>query len=158
MPQCYLLGYQVKNTLSEFGSVSRGVCNTNSNDELIDIIERTKIYKTDEGIVYEEADVLTLLDEDQLVSMNFMAFSPAVFHYYELYFNEFIQENLNQLKAEFYMPTVINRMVTEGISSVQVFGTTAQWFGVTYKEDKVAAVKKLNSLIEEGKYPSSLWA
>ncbi len=157
-PQCYLLGYQVKNTLSEFGSVSRGVCNTNSNNELIDIVERTKIYKTKQGIVFEEDEVLTQLDENQLVSMNFMAFSPAVFNYYESYFNDFINENYKQLKAEFYMPTVLNRMINEGVSTVKVFGTTAQWFGVTYKEDKVAAVNKLNALIEAGKYPADLWA
>lgn len=155
--QCYLLGYQVKNTLSEFGSVSRGVCNTNDQDELVDIIERTNIYQTNQGIVFEEDGKTTSLDKDQLVSMNFMAFSPAVYAYYELYFNEFIKANIGNLKSEFYMPYVLNRLIEEGLSTVKVMGTTAQWFGVTYKEDKEAAVNKLNVLIKSGKYPANLW-
>ena len=153
----YLLGYQVQKTLSEFGSVSRGVCAVNSEGNLTDIVERTKIYKKDSRIVFEVDGAETELDAEQPVSMNFMAFTPSVYKYYEQYFNDFINENINNPKAEFYMPTVLNRLINEGIATVKVLRTNAQWFGVTYKEDKEAAVNKLNNLIKQGEYPEKLW-
>lgn len=153
----YLLGYQVQKTLSEFGSVSRGVCGVNEKGNLTDIIERTKIYKKGSTIVFEENDQLTELEPEQPVSMNFMAFTPSVFKYYEAFFNEFIKENVDNPKAEFYMPTVLNRMINDGTAVVKVLGTSAQWFGVTYKEDKEDAVAKLEKLIADGEYPAKLW-
>lgn len=153
----YILGYEVQKTLSEFGSVSRGVCEVDGNGFLTGITERTKIYTQGNKIVYEEDSNTTELSAKQAVSMNFMAFTPSVFAYYEQYFNEFIKANVQNPKAEFYMPTVLNRVINEGIAKVKVIPTSAQWFGVTYKEDKEAAVEKLNGLIAAGEYPAKLW-
>lgn len=153
----YLLGYEVQKTLSEYGSVSRGICSVDDNGNLTDIVERTKIYRDGNRIVYDENGSIQALNSQQPVSMNFMAFTPSAFTYYESYFNEFIKANVENPKAEFYLPSVLNRLITEGKAEVKVLSTTAQWFGVTYQEDKEAAVSKLNQLISEGEYPSKLW-
>ncbi|MFC0876252.1 NDP-sugar synthase [Saccharicrinis sp. FJH2] len=153
----YLLGYEVQKTLSDFGSVSRGVCSVDNNGNLADIVERTKIYKDGGKIVYDENGSIHELAPEQPVSMNFMAFTPSAFTYYEAYFNEFIKTNVDNPKAEFYMPTVLNTLISKGEAEVKVLSTTAQWFGVTYKEDKEDAVAKLNQLIADGEYPSKLW-
>ncbi|MFB6342233.1 NDP-sugar synthase [Saccharicrinis sp. FJH62] len=153
----FLLGYEVQKTLSDFGSVSRGVCSVDNKGNLADIVERTKIYKDSGKIVYDENGSIHELAPEQPVSMNFMAFTPSAFTYYEAYFNEFIKANVDNPKAEFYMPTVLNTLISKGEAEVKVLSTTAQWFGVTYKEDKEDAVAKLNQLIADGEYPSKLW-
>ena len=153
----YLLAYEVQKTLSDFGSVSRGVCGVDEKGNLTDIVEQTKIYKDGDKIVYDENGAIHELAPEQPVSMNFMAFTPSAFAYYESYFNDFIKANVDNPKAEFYMPTVLNNLVSDGIAEVKVLSTSAQWFGVTYKEDKEDAVAKLNNLIAKGEYPSKLW-
>ncbi|MFB6318941.1 NDP-sugar synthase [Saccharicrinis sp. FJH54] len=153
----YLLGYEVQKTLSEFGSVSRGICGVDQDGNLTDIVERTKIFRNNDKIVYDDNGTLHELNPQQPVSMNFMAFTPSVFTYYEAYFNAFITENVDNPKAEFYMPSVLNTLINKGEAEVKVLSTTAQWFGVTYKEDKEDAVARLNRLIADGEYPSKLW-
>ncbi len=152
-----LLGYYVKNTLSENGSVSRGVCEVADSNWLKDINERTKIYRKDGEVVYEEDGSIFSLDENSPVSMNFMGFTPIIFEHIKRLFVEFLEEKINIPKSEFYIPLALDRMVKDGIAKVKVLRTDAIWFGVTYKEDKEAAQNQLNSLIERGIYPPKLW-
>ncbi len=152
-----LLGYYVRNTLSENGSVSRGVCEVADSNWLKDINERTKIYRKDGEVVYEEDGSIFSLDENSPVSMNFMGFTPIIFEHIKRLFVEFLEEKINIPKSEFYIPLALDRMVKDGIAKVKVLRTDAIWFGVTYKEDKEAAQNQLNSLIERGIYPPKLW-
>lgn len=152
-----LLGYYVKNTLSENGSVSRGVCELDENACLTNITERTKIFPKDGEIVFEESDGLTSLHENTPVSMNFMGFTPSVFKLLKEQFVEFLQREIDTPKSEFYIPKALARFVQDGTASVNVLETSAKWFGVTYKEDKEAAQQELSQLISEGAYPTILW-
>lgn len=151
-----LLGYYVKNTLSENGSVSRGVCELDENNLLTSITERTKIFPTKEAIVFEEDGVETPLSPEAPVSMNFMGFAPSVFDLLEQKFISFLEKDINTPKSEFFIPLALSEFVEEGIASVEVLETSAKWFGVTYKEDKEAAQSQLAALIETGAYPNSL--
>lgn len=152
-----IVGYQVKNTLSEFGSVSRGVCETDSQGHLTGITERTKIYHKNEGIVFEENGVESPLDADQMVSMNLMGFAPTAFDYYKRYFAEFITANKANLKAEFYMPFVLNALIATKEATVPVIPCTERWFGVTYKDDRPNVVSEIKKLTDAGAYPANLW-
>lgn len=152
-----LLGYYVKNTLSENGSVSRGVCELNSEGCLTNITERTKIFPKEGAIVFEEDGVLSPLPENVPVSMNFMGFSPSVFPLLKAQFVAFLEKDINTPKSEFYIPIALARFVTERSASVRVLETSAKWFGVTYKEDKAAAQQELSDLIKAGAYPRHLW-
>lgn len=152
-----LLGYYVKNTLSENGSVSRGVCELDAEGCLTNITERTKIFPKDGAIVYDEDGLLTPLEENAPVSMNFMGFAPSVFPLLEAQFVKFLEKQINTPKSEFYIPVALARFVTDGDATVKVLETSAKWFGVTYKEDKEAAQQELTQLIKDGAYPSDLW-
>lgn len=152
-----LLGYYVKNTLSDNGSVSRGVCELDSNQLLSNITERTKIFKKDGEIVFEEDGTFTPLNENTPVSMNFMGFAPSVFPLIKELFVEFLDEKINIPKSEFYIPVALASFVNDGIATVNVLETSAKWFGVTYKEDKEAAQQELKELIKVGAYPEPLW-
>lgn len=151
-----LLGYHVKNTLSENGSVSRGVCELDANHLLTSITERTKIYPTGDAIVFEENGIETPLSPETPVSMNFMGFAPSVFDLLEQKFIAFLEKDINTPKSEFFIPLALSEFVVEGLASVEVLETTAKWFGVTYKEDKEAAQAQLAALIAAGAYPNSL--
>ncbi|MDX1908427.1 MAG: sugar phosphate nucleotidyltransferase [Bacteroidia bacterium] len=153
-----MVGYKVKNTLSEFGFVSRGVCETDANDNLQSVVERTHIGREDGQIVYQDQDQRMPLDEDALVSMNFWGFTPTVFDFCRTYFEEFIREKGHELKSELYIPTVVNRAIHEHGASLRVLTSDANWFGVTYKEDKAMAVQRLAELVAAGHYPANLWA
>lgn len=152
-----MVGYQLKNTLSENGSVSRGICST-QNGLLTDVVERTKIYKdTDGTLVYEEEGKKHAIDGNSLVSMNFWGFTPRYFEQSEACFIDFIRENAQQLKAEFYIPYVVNKLITEKKAEVEVLESHDQWFGVTYREDKPVTIAKINELVKKGFYPENLW-
>lgn len=153
-----LLGYYVKNTLSENGSVSRGVCELDTEGCLTNITERTKIFPKDGSIVFEADGVLTPLHENAPVSMNFMGFAPSVFPLLKAKFVEFLEKEINTPKSEFYIPIALAKFVSEKTASVKVLETSAKWFGVTYKEDKEAAQQELSDLIKAGAYPSRLWS
>ncbi len=152
-----IIGYKLSNTLSEHGYVSRGICNTDSENNLVDIVERTHIEIKDKGIVFEDENGDTPLTGNEIASMNLMGFAPSVFEYYKSDFKEFIKENLNNLKAEFFMPLIVNNLIVQKRGTVKIIDTTAKWFGVTYKEDKEMAIEKLNQLVKEGVYPNNLW-
>ena len=152
-----LLGYQLSNTLSDHGYVSRGVCQTNQEGYLEHVTERTRIYRTEEGIVYEEDDQRVPLTGDETVSMNLMGFAPSVFPYFEEYFVNFINERGHELKSEFYLPFVMNEVIQRRVARVKVIPTPDQWFGVTYHEDKEVAQQRLKALVRQGVYPERLW-
>lgn len=142
-----MVGYRVENTLSDFGGVSRGVCNLDADDCLIDVVETHNIARYNDGVGYPDADgKIVYLKEDTYVSMNFWGFMPSILDYYKKYFKEFLDEKGNELKSEFYIPTVVNNLIQSGQSACKVLKCDAKWFGVTYKEDKPivqAAVRNL---------------
>ncbi len=151
-----MVGYQIKNTLSENGSVSRGIC-TVKNGLLDDVVERTSIIRKNGKIVYQEEGNEFPLDENSLVSMNFWGFTPAYFEQSEKMFVDFIKENAGKLKAEFYIPFVVNKLIKSGEATVKVLESHDRWFGVTYKEDKAITVENVKQLIDKGIYPADLW-
>lgn len=152
-----IIGYKIGKTLSDFGAVSRGVCKTDEAGNLTEIVERTKVYKKDETIVYEEEGNETPLDFDTPVSMNFWGFTPAVFQITEDLFRTFADENKDKPKAEFFIPLVGEHLVNTQKASFKVVPTDNQWFGVTYKEDKPLVQASIDELIKKGNYPEKLW-
>ncbi len=149
-----MVAYRLKNTLSEFGSVSRGVCTTDSNGWLESVTEHTKIAREQSGIFNTEADgSKTLLDEDTLVSMNFWCFKPTFFKQLATDFNKFIESNINDPKAEFYIPSAVDKLIKAQQARVKVLANSGQWFGITYKEDKPDVINRIKLLTEAGEYP-----
>lgn len=152
-----MVGYRVANTLSENGSVSRGVCATDENGYLTDVVERTKIEKVGDKIIYTEDGVDTEIAPNSPVSMNMWGFTPEYFEYVEKAFVEFLQARGQELKSEFYIPTLVNDMIRSGKATCKVLDTTSKWFGVTYAEDRPQVVMKINNLVREGVYPKKLF-
>lgn len=153
-----LIGYQIDKTLSEYGSVSRGVCKVDESGNMVEINERTQVYFKDGGVVYEEGGVETPLSTDTRVSMNFWGFTPAVFDQSEEMFREFVDANENNPKSEFFIPLVADKLIKSKIASFKVIPTASKWFGVTYKEDKPIVQKCISDLVNSGVYPENLWA
>lgn len=149
-----LIGYQLKDTLSDFGTVSRGIC-TVKGKHLQKIVERTKIFKNN-GIIKDE-DSNEILDANATVSMNFWICTPKIFEYTKRYFTKFLDQAENHEKNEIYLPFVAQEMMEKGSITVEIINTDSEWFGVTYYRDKDMAVETLKHLTEIGKYPSPLW-
>ncbi|HTR28020.1 MAG TPA: sugar phosphate nucleotidyltransferase [Puia sp.] len=157
-PSLYcIIGYELKKTLSENGTVSRGVCVVDASGNLVSIAERTKIYQDGERITYEEDGKKFDVPFDSKVSMNFWGFDPSVFTYTEKIFREFLKERGTDPKAEFFIPIIGDKLIKEGKGNIRVIPTSAQWFGVTYKEDAPGVQASLNALINKGEYPQRLW-
>ncbi len=152
-----ILGYKLKNTLSEHGSVARGICKTDNNGYLIDIKEHTKISISNGKIISDIDDTIVELHEDTPVSMNLMGFPAEAFKYLNKYFEEFLKENYTKLKAEFFLPLVISQVIKNKEAKVKVLESNDKWFGVTYKEDKQHVVDSINKIVEAGVYPKSLF-
>lgn len=152
-----MVGYRVCNTLSENGSVSRGVCTTDAEGYLTDVVERTKIENKAGSIVYTENDVDTPLEPNTPVSMNMWGFTPEYFQYAEEAFRRFLAARGQELKSEFYIPTLVNDLIVAGQATCKVLDTPSKWFGVTYAEDRPQVVMKINQLIKEGIYPAKLF-
>ena len=152
-----MVGYRVANTLSENGSVSRGVCTTDENGYLTDVVERTKIEKVGDKIIYTEDGVDTEIAPNSPVSMNMWGFTPEYFSYVEKAFVAFLKTRGQELKSEFYIPTLVNDMIRNGEATCKVLDTTSKWFGVTYAEDRPQVVMKINNLVKEGVYPEKLF-
>ncbi len=152
-----MVGYKIKNTVTEQGTVSRGVCDIDESSILRGITERTKIGIDGEGIYYIEEDLRYPLDPETVVSMNLFGFDEN--YIYECYnrFSKFLGENLekNPEKCEFYMPTVVSMLVEEEKADVKVFDNEDKWYGVTYKEDKPMVVEAISNLIKSGIYPEN---
>ncbi|MCQ2347920.1 MAG: nucleotidyltransferase [Paludibacteraceae bacterium] len=155
--QYCMVGYRIQNTLSENGSVSRGVCATDANGFLTDVVERTQIEKKNGAIVYTENGVDTIVPENTPVSMNMWGFTPEYFGYVEEAFKLFLQQNGQELKKEFYIPTLVNDLIVAGKATCKVLDTPARWFGVTYAEDRPQFILKINELINKGVYPAKLF-
>ena len=151
-----MVGYLLKNTLSDNGSVSRGVCSV-KNGKLTDVVERTAIVRTENGIAYEMDGKQVNIDENTLVSMNFWGFTPKYFEQSEDYFRAFIQDHAEDMKSEFYIPFVANKLIQEKKAYVRVLESNDQWFGITYQQDKAITIAKIKELTEANIYPENLW-
>ncbi len=153
-----MVAYDLNRTLSENGTVSRGVCGVDAAGNLTSMVERTKIERLADGrIVFHDNGGDDPLAEDTPVSMNLFGFTPDYFDHTEAYFKQWFRENPDRLKGEFYIPTMVNRLIADGTSELRVLRSDAQWHGVTYKEDKPALVAAIRAMIAAGKYPEKLW-
>ena len=153
-----MAGYRVGNTLSEHGTVSRGVCATDKMGYLTDVVERTAIESKDGHIVFPDENGNEVeIPFDTPVSMNMWGFTPEYFEYTEEAFKEFLKVSGQELKTEFYIPTLVNDLIKAGKATCQVLDTPAKWFGVTYADDRQMVVDKIQALVEAGVYPNKLF-
>ena len=156
--KCYsIIGYQLEKTLSEHGSVSRGVCQVDAGNNLVSIKERTKIYKENNSVVYEDEAGKHTVAADSSVSMNFWCFHHEMFARTEKLFLQFVQENMAVLKAEFFIPIIAEDFMENQGGQINVIPTSSKWFGVTYKEDAPVVKAGVEQLVAENVYPTSLW-
>jgi UTP-glucose-1-phosphate uridylyltransferase len=153
-----MVGYKLKNVLSEHGSVSRGVGEEDNDGYLKSVVERITIVKENGKIISKEKDGDVELSPEAPTSMNFWGFQPTMFDLTEKMFTEFVQKNHQNLKAEFYIPLIANEMIHKNLGKIKVLGGGNVWFGVTYKEDKEAVSAQIREMIRKGDYPEKLWA
>ncbi len=154
-----IIGYYLQNTLSEHGTVNRGVCMADEEGNLTDIVETLKIgWEADGQISYPTDEGKSYLEKNTPVSMNMFGFMPTYFDFTEDKFKKFLAESGQELKSEFYIPQVLDDMQKEKFAKVKLIPSDSDWFGVTYQEDKPFVIEKLNTLIKEGRYPVDLWA
>ena len=155
-----MVGFRVGNTLSDNGSVARGICSKDANENLTTVVERTEIMRVDGKVSYKDEDDKWVAVEDNTpVSMNVWGFTPDYFEHSEAYFKEFLSEpkNMENLKAEFFIPLMVNKLINENTATVKVIDTTSKWFGVTYAADRQSVVDKIQTLINDGVYPNKLF-
>lgn len=153
-----VVAYYLRNTLSDHGTVNRGVCTLNEEGHLIDVKECVKIKRDLDGIIRYPLDERNAeLSEDTLVSMNMWGFLPSYFEYCESMFIDFLKNEGMKLTSEFYIPTLVDNLIKNNVLNVSVIDTESDWFGVTYQEDKPFVMDKITSLIENGVYPKNLW-
>ncbi len=153
-----MIGYRLQNTLSESGAVARGVCEANNEDFLTSIVERTHIERKEGKIQYKDAENYWFeLPENTPVSMNMWGFTPDYFEYSEKYFIDFLEANIGNHKAEYFIPLMVDHLIINKTADVKVLDTPSKWFGVTYAEDREAVVEKLQNLVDKGEYPTPLW-
>ena len=155
-----MVGFRVGNTLSDNGTVARGICSKDAEDNLTTVVERTEIERRDGTVQYKDENGEWIAVSDNTpVSMNVWGFTPDYFAYSEAYFKEFLSDsaNMTNLKAEFFIPLMVNRLIQEGVASVKVLDTTSKWFGVTYAADRQGVVDRIRQLVDEGVYPEHLF-
>ncbi|MGL4632824.1 MAG: sugar phosphate nucleotidyltransferase [Leadbetterella sp.] len=153
-----MMGYQIKNTLSENGTVSRGICQVDSSENLIDVVERTKIIRQENGkIAFLDEGEPQYLEENTPVSMNFWGFKPEIFPMIHEMFQEYALNNLENPKAEFFIPKIISNLIDKKEGACRVFNNASEWFGVTYPEDKESVIADIAKQIDKGNYPEKLW-
>lgn len=153
-----MVGFRVGNTLSESGTVARGICSTDENRLLTTVVERTEIMRINGVVSYKDENGEWVGIEDNTpVSMNMWGFTPDYFNYSEEYFIDFLKENIDKPKAEYYIPLMVNKLINDGTATVEVLDTTSRWFGVTYAADRQGVVDKLQALADSGEYPSKLF-
>ena len=155
-----MVGFRIGNTLSESGTVSRGLCGTDENQLLTSVVERTKIERREGEVKYiDDNGEWTATPENTPVSMNFWGFTPDYFGYSKSYFVDFLSDskNMENLKSEFFIPLMVDKLIKEGTATVKVLDTTSKWFGVTYPEDRQSVVDKIQALIDAGEYPDKLF-
>ena len=153
-----MVGFRVGNTLSEGGSVARGVCTKDEQDNLTSVVERTYVIREDGQVKYrDDDDAMVPIPDDTPVSMNMWGFTPDYFAYSEDLFKTFLKERGQELKSEFFIPLVVNHLIENRTATVKILPTTSQWFGVTYRDDRPGVVARLQALHDEGTYPPQLW-
>ena len=155
-----MVGYMLGNTVTDHGSVARGVCSVNENRKLTDVVERLRIEKYEGGIHFtEDGESWTDLPADTIVSMNMWGFTPSFLQYLKEGFPEFLATKVpeNPMKAEYLLPRNVDALIKQNIASVKVLTSSDRWYGVTYAEDKPMVVKALSDLAKQGKYPDGLW-
>ncbi|MBK5270910.1 MAG: nucleotidyltransferase, partial [Bacteroidia bacterium] len=152
-----IIGYDLLKTLSENGTVNRGVCQVDTKGNLASIMERINISKIGDSVLCDDDKEPKELSLNTSVSMNFWCFDPSVFSYTEKMFHKFLAENINKPKAEFFIPIVADQFIRDA-GIINVIPTPAPWFGVTYKEDAPEVEKSLNELVQKGEYPERLWS
>ena len=154
-----MVGFRVGNTMTENGSVARGVCATNDNGLLTSVVERTAIsYDKDHNIVFtDENGVEQTLQPNTPVSMNLWGFTPDYFEYSDREFKKFLDKDINTPKAEFFIPLCIDALINSGEATVKVLDTESRWFGVTYAADRPGTVEKIQALVDAGEYPNKLF-
>ncbi|MCI5508781.1 MAG: nucleotidyltransferase [Bacteroidales bacterium] len=155
-----MVGFRVGNTLSESGTVSRGVCENDENHHLTSVVERTKIQRFDGVVKYlDDDDNWVAIPDTTPVSMNFWGFTPDYFAHSEEYFKTFLSDpkNMENLKSEFFIPLMVDKLIKDGTATCEVLDTTSKWFGVTYPEDRPEVVAKLAALHEQGQYPDKMF-
>ncbi len=154
-----MVGFQLDKTLSEYGHVARGVCETNNNQFLVSIEERLNITKGSQGIYYlDESDKEVPLTGKETVSMNFWGFQQNVFKYLNEYFRDFMEEFGSHPKKEFFIPLAAARLIENQVARFQVLQSGESWFGVTYKDDKPRVIKEIMTRVDKGIYPKKLWS
>jgi NDP-sugar pyrophosphorylase family protein len=154
-----MVGYVLRNTLSEFGSVARGVCQVDSDGYLKEVVELKSIEREGGHAIDTDAEgKVTKLKGDEVVSMNMWGFTPKIFPHLRDHFQRFLQQHGADLKAESYIPSTVNELLLTGQARVKVLRSADSWFGVTYREDRPRAVESIRRLIESGYYPKRLWA
>jgi hypothetical protein len=158
-PEVYaMVGYQLQSTLSDHGTVARGVCRTDANGFLASVEELTAIERWGEGARHKEKDgSYRLLNGRETVSLNFWGFRPSVGALLRRLFVSFLEKNAGNPKAEFYIPAAVHELIKKGTARVRVLPTTASWFGVTYREDRPVVIERIRGLIRAGAYPERLW-
>src|SRR5665213_1551105 len=157
-PDYAMVGFILKNTLSDHGSVARGVSRVDGNDYLTHIVEMMKIERDGQGAKNTEPDgKITRLTGDEAVSMNFWGFTPALFPQIKAEFGKFLQKAGGEQKSECYIPATVGELVTSGRARCKVLRSSDSWFGVTYREDRTQLVESIRQLIAQGKYPDKLW-
>ncbi len=153
-----MVGYILGKTLSPHGAVNRGVCSMDDHHALTEVVERHKIRKEGDKIVFEgHEDTDVELTEDNLVSMNFWGFHQEIFPLLRAHFIRFAKENYHNPRSEFYIPLIVNHLIQQPDYTVSVLPSNDQWYGVTYQEDKPAVKEALGTLIKNGAYPTDLW-
>ena len=155
-----MVGFRVDNTLSESGTVSRGVCEYDDNHHLTSVVERTKIQRIDGVVKYlDENDEWVALPDNTPVSMNFWGFTPDYFAHSNEFFKTFLsdEKNMTNLKSEFFIPLMVDKLINDGTATCEVLETTSKWFGVTYPEDRPEVVAKFEKLGADGVYPEKMF-
>ena len=160
--QYAMVGFRVGNTLSENGTVARGICSKDEKGNLTTVVERTEIQRVpaDGPVCYKDEDgKWVAIDDNTPVSMNMWGFTPDYFEHSEEYFKEFLADpkNMENLKAEFFIPLMVNKLINEKTATVKVLDTTSKWCGVTYAADRPDTVARIKSLVDEGVYPNKLF-
>lgn len=154
-----MVGFTLRNTLSDHGTVARGVCTTDASGFLASIDEMTKIGRSGPGAVNTRDDGTTVrLTGDEPVSMNMWGFTPRLFDHLDRIFREFLVSAGNEPKSECFIPLTVGQLIGEKVATCRVLRTDSSWFGVTYREDKEVVQRSIADLVERGDYPSNLWA
>lgn len=158
-PDYAMVGFVLRNTLSDFGSVARGVCRVNAQGYLETVDELTSIERDGNGAKNTDGSgKVTNLTGDEPVSMNFWGFTPQIFPQLSDVFDRFLQRSGKELKTESYVPTAVNELLSMGQAKVKVLRSRDPWFGVTYREDRPRVVDSIGKLIQSGAYPAQLWS